>query len=116
MQTQRKFIFQLTITSALVCFGAVSSAFADGCNLDQATVDSESRCQQMGTPSPDPGLSLNGDELRFKKSVLPPKEKTGEQDSTGSSGAISPSGASSAGSPSDVPRKPLKDESSCTNC
>ena len=116
MQTRRNFIFQLAITSVLACFNPVSSVFADGCNLDQATVDSESRCQQLGTPSPDPGQNVNGNELRFKKSLLPPKGEPGAQKSSTPSGAVSSSGANSGDSSSDVPMKPLKGESSCTNC
>lgn len=116
MQRRRKATFQLAITSILACFSPVSSVFADGCNLNQITVDAETKCQQLGTPSPDPGQNLNGNELRFKKSLLPAKEKTSEQDSTTSNGAVSSSGVNSGGGSSDIPMKPLKGKSSCTNC
>jgi hypothetical protein len=116
MQTRRKLIFQVAIASALTCFSPVPLVLADGCNLNEATVDSESKCQQLGTPSPDPGQNVSGDELRFKKSLLPPKKQTGAQDSATSGGAVGSSGANSGGSSSDVPMKPLKGESSCTSC
>jgi hypothetical protein len=63
MQTRRTFVTRVTSVLLAAASGKfsrlLSFAFADGCNLNQITVDALTKCQVIGITSTDPGGSLN---------------------------------------------------------